>query len=124
MIYLVTKLACKCAYLKHSSIGIPVLRIPAKTGFGDTVADWIHRILHITPCAACQRRRRILNVLFPYIPRNSIEYRAWNDYLTSGMPHLPVIWDSETGLCKPLATFPQNPHPATPPVSNRSHSVP
>lgn len=81
--------------------GFVHIRIPARVGFGDTLADWIHRLLRITPCAACQRRRRALNILFPYVARDSLEYRAWNAYLSSGLPHLPVIWDSETSLCSP-----------------------
>lgn len=37
-----------------------------ETGLGDTVANLIHRYLHLTPCSACQRRRRTLNRIFPY----------------------------------------------------------
>lgn len=37
-----------------------------ETGLGDTIANLIHRYLHLTPCSACQRRRRMLNRIFPY----------------------------------------------------------
>ena len=102
MLYILTKTKrCACSTRKYSKRGLVPLHIPARLGFGDTVADWIHRLLRLTPCAACQRRRRLLNILFPYVARTSLEYRAWNAYLSSGLPHLPVIWDSETGLCSP-----------------------
>ena len=35
-------------------------------GLGDTVANLIHKYLHLTPCSTCQRRRRTLNRIFPY----------------------------------------------------------
>lgn len=48
-------------------------------------------------------------MLFPYVRRDSLQYRAWNDYLKSEKTHLPVIWDSETGeitqLKKPKCVF-------------------
>lgn len=97
MICIVMKSQCPCSARKFRRRGITVIRIPRRVGFGDTVADWIHRFLHITPCAACQRRRRLLNILFPYVARTSLEYRAWNAYLASGLDRLPCVWDSETG---------------------------
>ena len=97
MICIVMKSQCPCSARKFRRRGITVIRIPRRVGFGDTVADWIHRLLRITPCAACQRRRSILNLLFPYISRDSLEYRAWNAYLASGLDRLPCVWDSETG---------------------------
>jgi hypothetical protein len=97
MMYVLTKTKCSCCVHKYTKTGAKRLFIPAKVGFGDTLADWIHKVLKIKPCAACQKRRRILNILFPYIPRDSLQYRAWNDYLKSGLGTLPVIWDSDTG---------------------------
>lgn len=98
MKFVIVKSRCACSidepdYFK----GFVHIRIPARVGFGDTLADWIHRLLRITPCAACQRRRRLLNILFPYVARTSLEYRAWNAYLASGLDRLPCVWDSETG---------------------------
>jgi len=98
VLYILTKTKrCACSTRKYSKRGLAPLHIPARLGFGDTVADWIHRLLRLTPCAACQKRRRILNMLFPYVRRDSLQYRAWNDYLKSEKTHLPVVWDSETG---------------------------
>ena len=121
MLYLVARLGCvRC---KERNSTIPVLTTPIRIGFGDLLAEWIEvyvirrtvlimialrfparwimMIEKVKNCHACKRRRRILNILFPYIPRSSLEYQAWNAYLASGIPYLPVIWDSETGLCKP-----------------------
>lgn len=95
MKHIVIQKGCPC--LCHSQTHHLMIYIPAQIGFGDTVADWIHRFLNIKPCAACQKRRRILNMLFPYVRRDSLQYRAWNDYLKCEKTHLPVIWDSETG---------------------------
>lgn len=98
MRYVITKSNCSCATRKYTrGTDISRLKIPLQIGFGDTVADWIHKVFRITPCAACQRRRRVLNLLWPYIPRDSLEYRAWNAYLASGLDRLPCVWDSETG---------------------------
>jgi len=97
MKYIVIRSRCSCAARTVRLRGQSVIHIPLHTGFGDALADWIHRLLRITPCAACQRRRRILNLLFPYISRDSLEYRAWNAYLASGLDRLPCVWDSETG---------------------------
>ena len=97
MRHLITKSKCACAYRSFTNKGIKRLKIPSRIGYGDTLADWIHKVLKIKPCAACQKRRRILNILFPYVPRDSLQYRAWNDYLKSGLGTLPVIWDSDTG---------------------------
>jgi Mu-like prophage protein gpG len=68
---------------------------------GNAAALKAHSLLRGVPCAACQRRRRILNTLFPYIRRDSLEYRAWNAYLASGQKSLPCLWDSETGQITP-----------------------
>lgn len=97
MFFVLTKAKCSCETRKYIKQGFVRLVIPAQIGFGDTVADWIHRFLNIKPCAACQKRRRILNIMFPYVRRDSLQYRAWNDYLKSEKTHLPVVWDSETG---------------------------
>lgn len=102
MKYIVIKSRCHCAARTVRLRGQSMIRIPLHTGFGDALADWIHRLLRITPCAACQRRRRILNLLFPYIRRDSLEYRAWNAYLASGLDRLPCVWDSETDTVSPV----------------------
>ena len=38
---------------------------PPITGLGDVVAVAIHKLTGIKPCAACERRRRWLNKIFP-----------------------------------------------------------
>ena len=97
MRYAITRSNCSCATRKYTrGTDISRLKIPLQIGFGDTLSDWIHKVFRVVPCAACQRRRRILNMFFPYIRRDSLEYRAWNAYLASGLDRLPCVWDSET----------------------------
>lgn len=123
MQYLLTN--SRCPTCRRSALrDIPLLSLPPRIGFGDTVSDWIHLTIqrHLVramcflrcpfswiyavrffkPCVSCQRRRRLLNILFPYLPRTSLQYRAWNAYLASGLSHLPVIWDSSTDTITPV----------------------
>lgn len=110
MKYVVTRAKCKCVARKYRRFGYLTLHLPEKIGFGDTVAEFIHHFLKIVPCAACQRRRRFLNIVFPYVSRESLEYRAWNDYLASDFTSLPCVWDEETGKIDfVIATSPTTP---------------
>lgn len=102
MKYVLTRSGCMCATNFYTKNGAIRLRLPKELGFGDTVAEWIHRVLNITPCAACQRRRSFLNRLFPYFSKSRPEWRAWNAFLLSGATKLPVEWDSETDAITPL----------------------
>ncbi|HRU10237.1 MAG TPA: hypothetical protein P5144_12755 [Thermoanaerobaculia bacterium] len=124
MKYLLTRSCRPCLARRRVLRGVATLVIPARVGFGDAVADWIHTVAQrrlvlamcrlrfpapwvyavqlMKPCAACQRRRSILNRLFPYIPCAFLEWRAWNAYLASGLDQLPVVWDSDTGAVSRL----------------------
>ena len=102
MKFIVIDSECSCGAAEYIALGHPVINVNGFTGFGDRIAGWIHRLAHITPCAACQRRRRWLNVLFPGIRRDSPIFLAWNAVLASGVQTLPVLWDSETNEVKKL----------------------